>query len=878
MDWFEEFKYPTSTYPSGELMEMNWVAKPVWHDLDTPWCPYVPRGILSEVDHPIAFVFEPHTVPCEEHVEEGDNGSASRSTYTLESAFRVSCARMALILRRTPTDYEGGPLPEWIHPGVVNSVFDDEVDAQRAAASFRCNLLDMLAFLAWFQAMRNDWARGLTNADRAFVQVLALPAHPKIGVLISPSRDWKSMNFPFLMKHGIPTHVLWSGAERSSERFQRFDPKFLKEYSHALSKAAPNTFVLAEDLPSYFLWQEACERYDLFLIDKRMGLNGDEFYPLAWYCIIDWPYWVRRWLTDREEIRAYSELYYGACAKHDSGVFITFFRQEPIGSDGGFRLSRPPQEREDIDRFGSESSHNTYLDRTLPYDESAISVREWYRTCCAPFKSKRYNTFNGRPVGANAAWAEEPYERDWNRLSPLPDNYSGSHSIDWRHSCTLAERLGRNYASGGDGPRPLSFAERLSSPPPHPFSRGVGEGYRARRRASRSLSPPRRLSYISRSPSPEVQPIPDADPPIFYDLEYHSNRDLSDGPLSFMDEYNHARTDAEPGNNAGAGGDDPPGTRETITFPPEVGASPHESYVEPRWNEENFRLELKSLAKVIISSDPAVEMVKTVTWNPLWLQKAVFIFDTVPAQIRLRLIANIYHGVDNIEDVLNTAILYGLPLQKLFVKSGDIPLFKQPELSTLELNTIAEENVGVVLNRPHAGAFVAEGGMLSWITQMFDKDLVNRFARGPSTKVTEYQRGRVVTGRLSGAPGDVFTCDQPSNDECEVIYGQIEHPHDMDKTHYLWPPQWMCEDLSLHFHGIMTTTCNDIFENIRRDIKNKKYLWRTRNGWSTYFRNGNRKKFRPSAIPASSDFQQAGALLSKAYKVDWNRRALVDVN
>ncbi|KAJ7196893.1 hypothetical protein C8J57DRAFT_1263094 [Mycena rebaudengoi] len=212
-------------------------------------------------------------------------------------------------------DYLGGPFPQWYCPEQVNMVLND----RRIC----------VVVPAGGPIVGGGWRR---EADRVFIPHLMLQDRPKVGVLLSPAQDYLFMNFLFLMKHRIPTHIIWREAERSLLHFIHFSPRFLKEFADAKVSIQDGLLVVASNLPSYHLWRPSLDRYDIFLVDNQMGKNGLPsvgFDPKAFHAMIDWPHWGMQWITDCEEIRTYLELYLCASALHDSGRFITFFRQEP---------------------------------------------------------------------------------------------------------------------------------------------------------------------------------------------------------------------------------------------------------------------------------------------------------------------------------------------------------------------------------------------------------------------------------------------------------------------------------------------------------------------------------------------------------------------
>ncbi|KAJ7246354.1 hypothetical protein C8J57DRAFT_1523484 [Mycena rebaudengoi] len=810
VDFFHDFNYLVRIGKNGILFDMDWSSKPVWADPDKHWRPFIPRSgfeILGE--DPLSFLFEPVVVPTTVHILDGKSGSDDLAVYTLDNQFRIEVEKFAKRLSDTcmemggtnsfygpQSDYTGGPFPLWYRPERVNAVFDDQTSAQIAAASARRGILDMLGFVSWYQLVVPLWDGWRAETDHVFIQRLLLQDRPKVGVLLSPARDYLSMNFLFLMKYKIPTHILWKDAERNSLRFMRYSPRFLKEFVEAKARLPEGRLVSESDLPSYYKWQPSLDRFNKYLVDNQMGRNGEPgtgFDPKAFHAMVDWPHWGRRWVTNREEIRCYAELYHCASALHDSGRFITFFRQEPRLQADGHPRPVPPKDRVELSRFGSAHSRGSDASEGAFYSESPMVVREKYKTRCAPTKEKIYNTFNGRRVNANKMRQEAPpYDRDWNANDPSV--YEGKYrSTSYRSSDEAADEV-----SLGDS----------------------------------------ELNGVEREPE----------------------------------------------------------------FPIDLGSSSHEEYSTPIPDEERYAQALMAQSRIILGGEPCVALPAGASWSDLWLSKAVLVFHTQEAQARVRTFANLRTDVENIVDVLNLTIRYGIPLT-LYLKEDDIKLFRQPSLTYQELLLVAAmyepgyvesplqelaspestygaytARMGAIFARPHAPAFIGEGGMLSWIAQVYAPGLVARFMEGPSLRVTEFRRGQIMAGRKGGKLSDVYTRDCVSADEKELVYGRIPNVKDSSRTLYLWPPQWLLDESSDHFHGMMNGGCQALFDNLCEEIKSGRYRWRTRGGWLSYFRNGNRNNFAPAVIPTSKDFKDTTALILKAHQnLDWNRMPLAEI-
>ncbi|KAJ7646174.1 hypothetical protein B0H17DRAFT_1148196 [Mycena rosella] len=124
------------------------------------------------------------------------------------------------------------------------------------------------------------------------------------------------------------------------------------------------------------------------------------------------------------------------------------------------------------------------------------------------------------------------------------------------------------------------------------------------------------------------------------------------------------------------------------------------------------------------------------------------------------------------------AIAYAVPFN-MFFKLTDVPLFRALEISDVERKTLPAtlepgytmpkltwlggpatrthylDAVAQMLQRGYAGAFLAQGGITCRIALWVDRHLLVRFAKGPSTRITEYGRGFVSRGVIEEPDGSL---------------------------------------------------------------------------------------------------------------------------
>ncbi|KAJ7829844.1 hypothetical protein B0H13DRAFT_1544397, partial [Mycena leptocephala] len=208
-------------------------------------------------------------------------------------------------------------------------------------------------------------------------------------------------------------------------------------------------------------------------------------------------------------------------------------------------------------------------------------------------------------------------------------------------------------------------------------------------------------------------------------------------------------------------------------------------------------------------------------WNMHWLNHAVLVCKDHRSLLRFKTYAAAFKELTKMEDILEMGIRFGISFQ-LYIPVNKAREFAGVEISSFERQTMAAmyapgyvdppimwgnegpaANYDVylvslfrLLKLPHAIAFVGLGGILRFIAEVYDKDIVYRWVRGPSAQVTEFNRGHSII-LPHGRDGTIYTTDQVSNRDIATLLGHVPGKHPSADT-TLWPPPEVLESESGH--------------------------------------------------------------------------------
>ncbi|KAJ6462718.1 hypothetical protein DFH09DRAFT_1113832 [Mycena vulgaris] len=926
ISYIHSLRLPGARKSDGSLEYMDYEQNPVYLDPKKHFRPFSPAAALpmtalegGEKDV-LAWLFDESEV----------NAAAAHSgpgrdwrEECLEVGSRVN--EVCVALANNAEFYDVKDVPPAVNADDVYAIFVNTEDAYFAIADARKALLDQLGLLFWFTTVSWDWGVGMEDNMVQFIASLRLGERPKRGCLLSLSRDWKFMNPVHYMRNTIPFHYPWTEREEQDCRFFMFSPTFLIEYSREVENRDGEPVPL-EELPNYYNWRPNLATVDLFLQDE-MRTEGRSwkrpwFTPDMSYFLILHDGWGARELTNRVEIQVCAELYNCIIEHFERNSHVTFFAHYPfVRRFSHIPLRAPSSHRFELWWFGRSESRSGIAEDIF-YTRDPILEREKWGVSLAPQEGRIFNAYNGKLLKVREAARSDPdssrYDKSYRPRTRRAWDVGGPGKIQESTRCRrrsfervvpLLERLAMpepSYASlvgyeqsipalrerGEDNTRRRQYAPVLRHRSSSARRTHSEESYQS----GRSRRSPSADSYFSgRSTS---SPVRDS-----FRSEYDTTTRLPGG-MSDDTENQHFENMREGSHhsspNRGAQCDpSPPAHQEELVMP---GGPGPDAPLTPLPVDPRFLYDVECETRMEL-------MGGIMNWapiDPLLIEKGVLIFDDPRAQIRMRTWPCIFQNMDCIEDLLTLAVRFVIPFF-LCIHMKDVPLFAQTEISEVERRTLPAtlepgftdvrlawrggantrasffDLAGRMLQKPYAGTFLDLGDFANRIALWIDIELLQRRAKGPSTRVTKYNRGFMLKGIVqaedSNGEAEMLTRDQVSNDELNLLFGYIDKGHPNSDV-YLFPPQWLLEkECGGHFHGIMTPAGQALFDYITGKIASAAIdsCWRTIGEWRSFLRSAGKGRFKAKDFPVDDNFEHGSKLLKKVFGGSWNMRVLRDI-
>ncbi|EDR09697.1 uncharacterized protein LACBIDRAFT_319060 [Laccaria bicolor S238N-H82] len=803
---------------SGQILPIDTVRNPDWYRSDEQWAPWTPTAFLLN-ERPWYDQLET-AVPVEERLEGWSMAEEQRLVCSGDLIRTQACVRSIVEFDQCFPPQAKAPLQ---YPAErLAKVYSTRKLVQINAAKAKRSILQALAFMSWWTAIRADWESQLNDTAVEIISKLLATTKGKRGVICDLERDWPVINIPLYLQHKIPFFYLWDFDVRADQRFSRLNPALNLTY---WAVRQGTTLDLHRDLEEDDLNKIAREAVKLdhyfqqvFTYRAAVDPSILSSYPAF---IIDFVGWKRRPINRSEEsTESLAKLYYYGVFddneeyEHKVVVFWRWRKREP---------------RDEYLRCQYKTS--------LPGEEPAGILRELYKFGYAPKPGVQYDDDTGLRVVRNR--------------SP------GS-------SLSLLERMG-GALSGG---RP-SLQDRLSDDTPRSDT-------------------PNTQSAMSDDDlmTARILEVPDT--------LYHPR--AINSPAAWIRHNENLLTNARQGTadrRASQGIGSTPFRRSQS--PTRISDPIHSSHERPEIMFQ--RLLRDESAKITYTT--STWFAPHFAWNPEFLEAAYLFIPDEESEARLRYWANCWDSVGTVKRLLTIAIEHGIRFH-LSLPPDSVRRFRPIIVDNLDRSSASFiYNVGFqeppllpadnaatycatylarmndVLRRPHACAFIAEGGQLSWIARRWSGTrLVEEFMSGPSIQITVHNRGFYDS---ASEDASYLSHDIVSEQEKDLLLGYCSGSNGCSGR-WLFPPADMFNGNFDLWTGEWNAALDHIYRRLADDIARGKAKLRTREKWKCWIRNNERGQRRPSYLPSATDFRDVMEGISKAgLKPTWHKEPLDNI-
>ena len=286
-------------------------------------------------------------------------------------------------------------------------------------------------------------------------------------------------------------------------------------------------------------------------------------------------------------------------------------------------------------------------------------------------------------------------------------------------------------------------------------------------------------------------------------------------------------------------------------------------------------------------------------WNSDFLEAAYIFVPDIESEARLRYWANCWDTIGTTQRLLSTAIEHGLKfylalpqdrlrqfrpiivdnLDRTSASSLYATGFQEPNLSPAEnaaaFCTSYMARMNDLLSRPHARAFIGEGGQFSWIARRWTGlRLVEEFMSGPSIQVTVHNRGFYDS---ASDDASYLSHDAVSEQEKDLLLGFCPGTNGCFGR-WLFPPADIFDDNFELWTGEWNAALDHIYRRLADDITRGKGKLRTREKWKNWIRNNERGQHHPEYLPSTKDFTDVMEGISRTgLQPTWHKKRLDDI-
>lgn len=255
---------------------------------------------------------------------------------------------------------------------------------QISAAKAKHSMLHALAFLSWWTTVIISWEANLPDSAVSIITSLLSTVKGKRGIICDLKRDWSVINIPLYMQHDIPFFYLWTFDARADNRFSHLNPALNLTYWAVRQGTALS---LAPDIKEEDISKVACQaiRLDHFFQEAFTYRSFDDLVILPTYTlfIIDFKGWKRRPLQYNE-------------ASLSSLIRFYYYNILDEDSDDRYRTAI-------FWRWRKREPKDEYLKHqykaSLPSEDQAGTIQELYKFDYTPRPGISYNIETGLITG-----------------------------------------------------------------------------------------------------------------------------------------------------------------------------------------------------------------------------------------------------------------------------------------------------------------------------------------------------------------------------------------------------------------------------------------------------------------------------------------------
>ena len=286
-------------------------------------------------------------------------------------------------------------------------------------------------------------------------------------------------------------------------------------------------------------------------------------------------------------------------------------------------------------------------------------------------------------------------------------------------------------------------------------------------------------------------------------------------------------------------------------------------------------------------------------WNMDFLEAAFIFVPDIESEARMRYWANCWDTLGTTKALLTKAIEHGLRFY-LALPADRIRQFRPLTVDSLDRSS-ASFSYGIgfqeqmlsptdnattfclaylakindILRRPHARAFIAEGGQISWIARRWTGTrLVEEFMSGPSIQVTIHNRGFYDS---ASEDASYLAHDIVSEQEKDLLLGYCPGSNGC-MGRWLFPPMDIFNDNFELWTGEWNAALDHIYRRLADDIARGHAKLRTREKWKCWIRNNVRGQRRPKYLPSAADFVDVMEGVARAgLEPTWHKKQLDDI-